>query len=129
MDKQREKLIELISEYHDAWKHGEGDWKSGLADHLLANGVIVPTVKLRQTVYLVLQGSICKGEITHIEHSIYTTPSEWVTVKYTHPLYGRDELRGRTDLMLDSRVFLSREDAEKALASATDTNVGDKGVE
>ena len=39
----REKLMELITEYHEAWKHGEGDWKSGLADHLLANGVIVPS--------------------------------------------------------------------------------------
>ena len=38
---EREKLIELIIEYHEAWKHGEGDWKRGLADHLLANGVIV----------------------------------------------------------------------------------------
>lgn len=42
----REKLIELISEYHEAWKHGEGDWKAGLADYLLANrGIVLPCGK------------------------------------------------------------------------------------
>ena len=42
---QRDRLIELISEYNEQWKHGEGNWKSGLADHLIANGVMIPHIE------------------------------------------------------------------------------------
>lgn len=34
------KLISLIVEYHSKWKHGVGDWKKGLAEHLIKNDFV-----------------------------------------------------------------------------------------
>ena len=34
MNKQIEEMARVISEYHEAWKHGGGDWKRGLAEAL-----------------------------------------------------------------------------------------------
>lgn len=48
----REKLIELITEYHEAWKHGEGDWKRGLADSIIADGWIRPLCKVGDVAYV-----------------------------------------------------------------------------
>lgn len=36
--KQIDTLHELISKYHEAWKHGEGDWKRGLAECIVDAG-------------------------------------------------------------------------------------------
>lgn len=101
MNKQREKLIELIIEYHEAWKHGEGDWKAGLADHILADGWRRPPCKVGDTVYewdydletdtdYVIESHVC-GFAIMTEMGIYPFRNF-----------------GKT-------LFLSREDAEKAL--------------
>ena len=34
-EKQIDAVYELISKYHEAWKHGEGDWKRGLAERIV----------------------------------------------------------------------------------------------
>lgn len=129
MDKQREKLIELIREAEkieaisavtgsieeliDAPRGAEA-----IADHLLANGVIVPPVKVGQTVYVV--NSLWVSE--------YTVEAVWwdglmfqfkaENEEYADEcsvFYFFDERIGKT-------VFLSREDAEKALRGRSDDN-------
>lgn len=60
----RDRLVELIKEAHDTedWGIDFFDINGYIADHLLANGVIVPPVKLGQTVYKIehRQGSRVK---------------------------------------------------------------------
>ena len=110
MDKQREKLIELMKNapllnvlYGD-----EEEWKIA-AEYLLANGVIVPPCKVGDKMYF--DGKYfaghCKGEIMERTVDIIET-----TVSNT--------FRGEIDVQFDFKdfgktVFLSREDAEKAL--------------
>ena len=72
----RDRLIELMMEaqkknnetYMEYVKRGyEGDSGNALfvdiADHLLANGVIVPPVKIGQTVYFIYDKKIIKGTV------------------------------------------------------------------
>ena len=33
-----DRLTSLITEFHDKWKQGDGDWKRGLAEYLIDNG-------------------------------------------------------------------------------------------
>ena len=97
----RDRLIELIQ---DSVGGCARHWAELIADHLLAEGVIVPPCKVGQTVYCirydkarkpfvkplgVLSVTICgKGEFT-----IFTT---------------REDMLGKT-------VFLTKEEAERAL--------------
>jgi hypothetical protein len=98
----RDRLIEILKKSGASF---ENALPEEIADYLLKNGVIVPPVKVGQTVYCirydkarkpfvkplgVLSVTICgKGEFT-----IFTT---------------REDMLGKT-------VFLAREEAEKALA-------------
>lgn len=36
--KQIDDVHELISKYHESWKHGSGDWKRGLAESIVDEG-------------------------------------------------------------------------------------------
>lgn len=106
---QRDKLIDLL-EIEKAFSRYRTDdqRREGIADHLLSEGVIVPPVKLGETVYRISQKHITKMryiEKTHISRISIDAGGVFVfcacqpTVKCVY---------GRT-------VFLSREDAEKAL--------------
>lgn len=126
---ERDRLIELIknSRTNEAFDmltvdidtaidmpHGD----EYLADYLLAKGVIVPPVRIGQKVYIVDtydEGYVYEGEITNLEYNIYTTPREHIGISAAHPKFGEIEYVNRIDLLLDKTVFLSREDAEKAL--------------
>jgi hypothetical protein len=117
MDKQREKLIELIQGAVKGllWD----DIAELIADYLLSNGVIVPPVKMGDKLYNKhsLVDDCCYWKVKHI--SIFADESGFVDD--SDNWYSFEDF-GKT-------VFLSREDAEKAWATATDTNVGSKGVE
>ena len=119
---QRDRLVELISEYHEQWKHGEGDWKSGLADHLIANGVIVPPCKVGDTVYItenpysfLLLKKPLEGEVMSIHQHKHGL--------YLRVLFDGKKINGSVDYNLNWRlnkdIFLNREDAEKALEGKT----------
>ena len=118
----RDRLIELIGDFptyggtlKEKWW---GEAVERLADHLLANGVIVPPCKVGDTVYIVdgTTDGIVEGKITHFEFNLYTTPREWITVVGNYPFVGELEERNRIDLLLGKTVFLTIEEAEKALA-------------
>lgn len=117
----KDRLIELL-EYFPVWHSTLKDrWLpeaiKRLADHLLANGVIVPPCKVGDTVYVVdgTTDGIVEGIITNLEYNIYTNPQEWITVKANYPFFGWLEEKNRIDLLLGKTVFLTKEEAEKEL--------------
>lgn len=116
---ERERLIELLKEAET--KVAEipspplalDEWLGVYADHLLANGVIVPPVKIGQTVYdageFFLECCSCP--------EIYSLNDNEITVYKI----GRGDNRFTYDGMdighedIGKTVFLSREEAETAL--------------
>ena len=115
----RDRLIELIKEVIEEWESyyvyslSKGEPRSKtydgfIADHLIANGVIVPPVAIGQTVYEIAPyETIPLGEIKskrvvgfeQYEHLIYVC---CLGTKYPISNFGKT-------------VFLTREDAERAL--------------
>jgi hypothetical protein len=112
MDKQREKLIELMKNAPllNVLYGGEEEWELA-ADHLLANGVIVPPCKVGDIFYQPIRwdGYIDECKVSSLtmkadgSYKIRLTSGRYRCVQETTP-----EHIGKT-------VFLSREDAEKAL--------------
>ena len=121
MQNERERLIELLEEAKikaletiGSLNNGFGEW---YADHLLANGVIVPPCKVGDTVYFIyetcdeegINGCVldCKVEQLGID-----SKSAWYQLKL--PLgvklsgYFRNNTLGKT-------VFLTKEEAEREL--------------
>ena len=110
----RERLIELIqTSVGGCARH----CAEVIADYLLENGVVVPPCKVGDTVYIVdrTSDSVVSGIITRFEYNLYTTPKEWITVDSNELWYGKTEIRNRIDLLIGKTVFLSREEAERAL--------------
>lgn len=113
---ERERLIQLLQSSHcvELWNHNTDDFIEPnpiekLADYLLANGVIVPPVAIGTKVYYsgVESGVCVNGEL--VSYSL-DAAHLWFNchydcgLNYWHPI----EDFGKT-------VFLSREEAEKAL--------------
>ena len=103
MSSDRDRLIELLQDYL---------YSEQIADHLLANGVIVPPVQLGQKVWILysIEKTIRCKEITSITRrqkswTMHFTCSDCFTVWDN----AEDEYFGKT-------VFLTEEEAEKALA-------------
>lgn len=88
-----------------------------IAEQLLANGVIALPCNVGDKVYVVdnTTDNIVYGEITNLEFNIHTTPREWITVVGNYPFFGKLEEKNRIDLLLDKTVFLTKEEAERAL--------------
>ena len=88
-----------------------------LADHLLANGVIVPPCKVGDTVYyLTTEDTEKELNVTDIfcgtvQGLGFDGTNIWISAKYTNGLfyYHKSTDFGKT-------VFLTKEEAEKALA-------------
>ena len=93
-----------------------------MADHLLANGVILPPCKVGQTVWVIPKGlhEVCKATIVRIEYNYYSSPQEWLVVEYVSSIVGIQEYKSRIDLMLGKTVFLTKEEAEEKLKELKD---------
>lgn len=102
---KRERLIELLQEYTD--NNNGGGSNHGRADHLLANGVIVPPCKVGDTVYS------CLGKAYQVTKMDIKICSKHITFLLKSGLNGElicdDSDFGKT-------VFRTKEEAEKALA-------------
>ena len=96
----RDRLIELISQVQYM-----GGLEERLADHLLANGVIVPKVKIGHAVYYPIRHTN-KVEQLFVREIVYTGSKIQFYASY---LAFTVDAIGKT-------VFLTREEAEKALA-------------
>ena len=110
----RDRLIETIqNSVGGCARH----WAEVIADGLIDSGVILPPCKVGDVVYIVdrTSDSVVKGIITHFEYNLYTTPKEWITVVSNELWYGKTKIMNRIDLLIGKTVFLSWEDAEKAL--------------
>lgn len=63
-----------------------------------------------------LKKTICGGEIYKLSYNGFTTPMEWIDYRWDSPLVGQTTRHDRIDLCLGKTVFLTREEAEAALA-------------
>lgn len=113
----RDRLIELLDNFSFAClktcdgKHGgcHSCQIGQIADYLITNGVIVPPCKVGDTVYYISFGKIYKGKC----HAIVLKPTLQII------LYDYD---GDDAAYRPNEVFLSKEDAEKALAEKENDN-------
>ena len=111
----RDRLVELLTEtFDEQYQATRLIMPEQTADHLLANGVIVPPCKVGDTVY-VAKLNLCGAHQTKafiITHIITAETSDRVSRKYRAdgvcPLLFTSENLGKT-------VFLTKEEAEKAL--------------
>lgn len=118
----RNRLIELIDAFRELDAPSDGrTWTEHLADHLLAGGVIVPPISIvGQTVYVPWIYRGAKGvaffEVTHIIidgrksyiRTNFDTDDEGFWEEFNGGQFDFEDF-GKT-------VFLTREEAEKALA-------------
>lgn len=117
----RNRLIELIinAPKLDSTKFGRATGKTyqtvqNIADHLIQNGVIVPPCKVGDTVYEIQPTRNRVQEYT-IFRLVYDGKSwnyHWV-LKDGKGFYGN--INGFCDYEIGKTVFLSKEEAEKAL--------------
>ena len=111
----RDRLIELIAE--SAIK-GDYTYIPDVADHLLANGVIAPPCKVGDTVYVIIDMDnparrMLECKVIRIlveETSIHFQYQTFKKFLYRYGSFNIDDI-GKT-------VFLTREEAEKALKEA-----------
>ena len=117
----RDRLIEILNESFAEQYRKQGVLLTAphTADHLLANGVILPPCKVGDKVWFVHynSGEVCEATIVSVEYNYYTSPQEWITVEYAIPyITANNHYKTRIDLMFGKVVFLTKEEAEKALA-------------
>lgn len=105
----RDRLASLISEA-EGLVNNDLPTVEQIADYLLANGGIVPPCKVGDTVYSIVEGIdlVLVGEVYEYvvgrEHFVFrSTRKGYFTLSFT-------------ELDIGKTVFLTREEAEKALA-------------
>lgn len=105
--KMKNRLIELLGEASQIWDESPlSSFNELCADHLLANGVIVPPCKVGDTVWFNTfkqNASVCVGvqphKVDHIEVTLICDSDNLVKTRIPDWRIGKD-------------VFLTREDAE-----------------
>ena len=129
----RDRLIELLwcigreyDEYcddsHEVGLSPMESFEEMAADHLLANGVIVPPCKVGQTVYVpwryAFQRGIATVEVQEIKF-YDTNPSHcmfFIDMESDNECFNQSFGGWKTEQSIGKTVFLTREEAEKALA-------------
>ena len=113
---EREKLIELIANAHRFFLEDD-DYESldeYIADHLLANGVIVPPCKVGDKVYVIRQNKVKQCDVVFIGLSAEERCSHFNFVEY----YADGSFHKSYSMVFDvigKTVFLTKEEALKAL--------------
>lgn len=106
----KEKLTNIIHNAQNKYLNLLKFESSILADHLIANGVIVPPCKVGDTVYALYNGKVLKANIFSMK--IETEDDKYV---YMLKLKIFDHFFQFKTFLLGKTVFLTREEAEKAL--------------
>ena len=115
----RDRLIGLIEQGRtNYFRDNRTTICESIADYLLAKGVIVPPCKVGDTVYFLHYGEILEATVISVEVNYYTNPQLWLTIEYYTKSFGRNSYKSRIDLMLNKTVFLTKEEAERALKSS-----------
>lgn len=109
---ERDRLIELLMQtFDEQYEKRRLIIPQYTADHLLANGVIVPPVKLGQTVYYIVifmgKPEIFEGKVNRFNIDDYAI---WADVGFTDgvSLFEISKEIGK-------RIFLTKKEAERAL--------------
>lgn len=122
----RDRLVELIvnaenSIYQEKPYITDTERIGKVADHLLAEGVIVPPCKVGQTVFIIDEGDECSSEPYVLGVVItaygYDFSGFWATL---HLPLGLKISARFGERMFGKTVFLTRSDAETALAERRD---------
>ena len=122
----RDRLTELLNKVQECGMNKPRDEEryptiypsnEAIADHLLANGVIVPPCKVGDTVYVVSQGAGFS-----VVWNVYKATAKAIHLDQWGSLFVRVEtdkenVGGYVEV---ERVFLTREEAEKALAERSE---------
>ena len=111
----REKLIELLESTESAiyWNSDDRNFIEKIADHLIANGIIAPPVKVGQKVYTIPRSAIRE----------WTVCGVWISAdpkcSYLHMYWEKDGHHMASCAVnfsdIDRCLFLTREEAEAAL--------------
>ena len=120
---ERERLIKLLMQGElEADKQGvfncsRSEWKAEImADFLLSNGVIVPPVKVGDTVYEIRENGRSPISGRRFDRCITTVQMLDCAVIRKSTLYAKEKRYAKNDsVRLGKTVFLTREEAEKAL--------------
>lgn len=112
----KERLIDLIDGFRELDAPQDGrSWTEHLTNHLLANGVIVPPVKVGQTVWFLRKGEIGKGTIVNMVIEINKK------VTYAFDVLTEDKKKlVFCDFDIDETVFDREGKAEQALAERSE---------
>ena len=104
------KLLQLNPHFDVLWF---GGWEE-IADYLLENGVIVPPCKVGQIVYQIqpTRKRVQAYEVTAYKFNGRSYFFSWV-LKDREGFY--ENVEGFSDIQIGKTVFLTREEAEKAL--------------
>ena len=111
----RDRLIELLKSGIKQLENQAGARTFGdLADHLLANGVIVPPCKVGDTVYIIdeAEDECSEDYVLDVKVLQFFINKHGIAVDLELPL----GLRLNTWAVIGRNVFLTKEEAEKALA-------------
>lgn len=112
----RDRLIELRRKAWVEWQRSTTavDFEEYCADYLIANGVVVPPVKVGEVVYEIqpIRKRVQTYEITTIKYNGHYWWFTWI-LKDRKGIYGNVE--GFSSHQIGKTVFLTREEAEAAL--------------
>ena len=98
----RERLIELLQGSREKYINLLPFEKELIADHLLANGVIVPPFKFGSTIWIIRNREIYPHKIDHLVISEFGMYSTGISLKWCVGKLGKT-------------VFLTKEEAEETL--------------
>ena len=116
---ERERLIELLQ---NVPADSEGNRGVGrIADYLLENGVIVPPCCIGDTVYEIRENGRSPISGRRFDRCITTVQMLDCAVIRKSTLYAKEKRYAKNDsVRLGKTVFLTREEAEKALEESED---------
>ena len=117
----RERLIEILSK--PIYVHEYADVTVAVADHLLKNGVIVPPCKVGERLYFLYDCTFANR--ANLTPRIYETTDWYFDIDEKGISILTRSIRsykGRHHYSLGKTVFLTREEAEKALAERSLNN-------
>jgi hypothetical protein len=125
----RDRLVELIVDaenavYQEKPYFTDTERIGRVADHILAEGIIVPPCKVGQTVYVLTYDSPTGIEKSRVKRMVLKELQDGTTIKIIVPCVFDDWGKAVREFYPEDfgkTVFLTREEAEKALKG------GDKG--
>lgn len=87
------------------------------ADYLLENGVVVLPCKVGDTMFYAhrIFEEVLEAKLVSIEINSKKDSKVWATIEYISPYTEKQILKANLDVLLNVRLFLTKEEAERAL--------------